>query len=270
MKTVILVWKLGYYNYTTTDTDYFWGIGDMLRGAYGMFNLSKRMNFKLVVDYSLHPISNFLKNNNDEISALVKDKQNEIPLVYPIEKVIDHITNKFKESDMVLLYSNLAPDAYDTPPTEELKEFMKSLLIPNQSFQSYIDTKLATIPYPEFSILHYRIGDDELVRNNINNINTFIKHLLTNKYPNDILITDSTTFKQNIVNNKLNIFLFNESICHIGVNSNLEAIQHTLFELLLISKAKSIRSFNKYGWISGFVHAISIIYNIPITSQNNM
>jgi hypothetical protein len=129
---------------------------------------------------------------------------------------------------------------------------------------------LATIPYPKFSILHYRIGDDELVRKNINGINNFTEHLLSNKTANDVLITDSTTFKKNIIDKQIDIFLFKEPICHIGYHSELDAIQHTLFELLLISKATSIRSFNKYGWISGFVHPISIIYDIPISSHKNM
>jgi hypothetical protein len=60
-KTVLLVWKGQYSNYPRTKDGFFWGIGDMLRGAIGLFKLSKKYDFDIIVDKSLHPISKVLK-----------------------------------------------------------------------------------------------------------------------------------------------------------------------------------------------------------------
>ena len=266
MKTVVLVWKHKYCNCTTTDDSFFWGIGDMLRGAYGMFNLSQSMNFKLIVDFSLHPLSMILENKEHEYSQLVKEQKDRVPVIYPTHNVISYIEKCFSTSDVVLLYCNLEPSAYNIAPTIELKQFMQSLLTPNNEFKSFIDSRLALIPFPEFSIIHYRLGDDEIVRNNIRDYTKYKQHLLNNIKQGDILISDSVSFKQ-MINESSTIFSFQGEIGHVGVHTDINAIKNTMFELILISKAKSIRSYSVYGWVSGFVHAIHAIYDIPLICQ---
>ena len=270
MKTVILVWKHRYYNYTTTRHDYFWGIGDMLRGAYGLFNLSKKMNFNLIVDYSLHPISRWLEATPHEYSQTIKDQQNTIPLVYPTNNVIKYIETQLETADMTMLYTNLGLEEYDHPPSTEAKTFMKSLLIPTAEFQHYIDTVNVSIPFSDYSILHYRLGDEELVRSNMRNTLRYKDHLLKHIEKNDILLSDSTTFKQMIKRDKIDIFMFDAPICHLGVHTDPNAVKHTLFELLLLSKATKIKSYSIHGWVSGFTHMISILYDIPLETQLNI
>ena len=65
MKTVIQVYKICYNNVVTDDTQNFHGIGDFFRSTLGLYNLSKIYNFKLIVDFSLHPIQNFLEYKNN-------------------------------------------------------------------------------------------------------------------------------------------------------------------------------------------------------------
>jgi hypothetical protein len=64
--------------------------------------------------------------------------------------------------------------------------------------------------------------------------------------------------------------MFNDNICHLGFSKDVNSIQHTLFEFLLISKASKIKTYSSYGWISGFTHIISFIYKIPIISEVNI
>jgi hypothetical protein len=90
--------------------------------------------------------------------------------------------------------------------------------------------------------------------------------LLNNIKQDDILISDSVSFK-NMINESNNIFSFQGEIGHVGVHTDINAIKNTIFELILLSKAKSIRSYTVYGWMSGFVHAIHAIYEIPIMCQ---
>jgi len=266
MKTIILLFKQRCINYP--EPSVFWGLGDLLRGAYGLFHLSKQMGFQLIVDISLHPISSYLQTQEHEHSQYVKDNQESVPFVVcPLQNIINYINNA---SDIVLLCTNLDLDAYALPPTNESKAFMKSILTPQPEFQDYIDTQLAKIPYSSFSILHYRLGDKELVQNQANeSINCYKEHIIQNLEANTVLISDSTILKNLIKTDNINLFTFEHPICHLGVQTDSDAIRNTLFELLLLSKSSKIKSFSVHGWISGFVHIISLIYDIPLEGHIN-
>jgi hypothetical protein len=56
----------------------------------------------------------------------------------------------------------------------------------------------------------------------------------------------------------------------MGRNDNMNEIEHSLIELLILSRAKYIKSYTVYSWISGFTHMISYIYNIPLKSERNI
>ena len=52
--------------------------------------------------------------------------------------------------------------------------------------------------------------------------------------------------------------------------SNNESIQFSLFEFLLITYAKKIKSFTVHGWPSGFAFIISKIWDIPLECEINL
>ena len=266
MKTVIQVYKIGYNNVVTDDTQNFHGIGDFFRSTLGLYNLSKIYDFKLIVDFSLHPIQNFLEYNEHEYSNIVKEKQNSISLIGEIENIMGYINNSNEE--VVVLFGWLSPNVYNTPITTDSQIFMKNLLKPNKIMSEYIETQLNKIPFKEYNILHYRLGDNTLVRNEQKQYS--LNQLLNNYESNDILICDSSEFKNQVKNSGINIFMFNDNICHLGLSNNYNSIQHTLFEFLLISKASKIKTYSNYCWISGFAHIISFFCNIPITSEINI
>jgi hypothetical protein len=197
----------------------------------------------------------------------VKDCSDSIPLVYPVDNVIKYIDTQLAAADVTMIYTNLGLDVYNNPPSFEAKCLMKSLLIPTKEFQDYIDAAKASIPFSEYSIIHYRLGDEELVRSRIRNNSRYKDHLLTHMEKNDILLSDSNTFKQFIKMNKINIFMFDAPICHLGVHTDDDAVKHTLFELLLLANATKIKSFSVHGWISGFTYIISLLYDIPLEAK---
>jgi hypothetical protein len=266
MKTVIQVYKNGYSNVVTNNTENFHGIGDFFRSTLGLYNLSKIYNFKLIVDFSLHPIQNFLEYNEHEYSNIVKEKQNSISLISHTESIMKFINNSNEE--VIVFFGWVSPDVYNTPVTIDSQTFIKNLLRPNKIMSEYIETQLNKIPFKEYNIIHYRLGDNTLVRNE--NKQHSLDHILNKYESNDILICDSSDFKNQVKNSSLNIFMFNNNICHLGVCKDIDSIKHTLFEFLLISKAAKIKTYSSYGWISGFAHIISFIYNIPITSEVNI
>jgi hypothetical protein len=69
-------------------------------------------------------------------------------------------------------------------------------------------------------------------------------------------------FKKYVQQNHSQIKLFQTTVKHLGYETT--DIEDTMFEFFLLKSADKITSFTTYGWISGFVHAVSYLYNIPL------
>ena len=253
MKTVIQVYKIGYVNVECNDRDNFHGMGDFLRATLGMYRLSKIFNFRLIVDYSLHPIGKYIESHKHEYATIVKESH--INLIPGSEAIMEYIDTSTE--DVLVFFGWDGIHVYSPPMTNDERAFMKSILVPTKIMQDYIDLKRAEIPFPTFNIVHYRLGDDELVRlsgreyrlGNI--VNTFEK--------NDILLSDSKKFKDFVSKNLPGVFMFKDPVYHLG-HATETNIQHTLFEFFLLTHADHIKSYTVYDWESGFVKAVSVIY----------
>jgi hypothetical protein len=255
MKTVIQVWGNKFRNVESDYTKNYWGIGDAIRGTIKLFQLSKKMNFKLVVDTSRHPISNFLKLKSNEYNI-----NENLDFVFP-GKVEEYINNN---SENPLCF--FTTDPCDENIDNECKEFIKGILIPNDELQEYINKK--TSPDP-FNIIHYRLGDEELIRkNNGGNLTRYLDQIKKVKEPNDILISDSVSFK-NLVKLNIDIKMFDTNPAHLGHAGHKDSFKDTIFEFFLVTKSKKIKTYSVYDWVSGFVYWAHKIYDIPIEILNN-
>ena len=273
-KTAILVWKSSFFNNPRTRTNCYWGIGDMLRGVIGVYKLSKKYNFDLILDNSLHPLSMLLKSDTHRYTEHIKAIQDTIPLYMPddvegllVEKLVNSLTN-----EPLCFYSNMPLSSYDGIMTEDLKQFIEYVMKPMPAFEEYTNSKLSELKLKEYTILHYRLGDDELVldgRNSISYDNVYT-HLLKNYKETDVVITDSKYFKTMIRERGSQIRVLDTKICHLGFEDSYESLQDTLFEFNLLRGAKQIRSFSTYGWISGFVFAVHKIFGTPLEGYSNV
>ena len=274
VKTAVLVWKSSFYNYPQTNRDNFWGIGDMIRGVIGMYKLSKKYKFDLIVDKSLHPLSMLLKCDRHRYTNLIEENQDKIPLCMPheVEHILQNELINNSENDTVCFYTNMQLDAYNGGIPSELQEFIDYILRPSSAFEVYTAKLMNTLAIDSYTIIHYRLGDDEMVRNQCNYSiyeNAFT-HLLKTYKETDIVITDSAQFKDLIRKKNTQIRVLDTKICHVGIEHSYEALRDTLFEFNLLRGAKSIRSYSRYDWISGFVYAIHKIYNIPLEGHCDM
>ena len=266
MKTVIFVWtqkfninqehlkKYNYYN----ETNFFFGLGDLIRASVKMYNLSKSMNFKLIIDIQLHPISFFLKNSYHTFTDLVyKNKDNVDYVCYGA--VEDYINNK---SNIMFMFTN---DFYEGEITEDCKKFIKNLLTPIDKYQQFIEQKISTIPYKNYNILHFRLDDSEFLNKGSDDVifDSMLSYLKDKKENNDVFITDRNLFKKYVFLND-DIFMFDTKICHLGLSTNIDEIRDTLFDFFLIINSSKIKTYCKIHEISGFVKWIHKIYDIPI------
>ena len=258
-KIVIHTWTHNVKNLQQTNVDHFWGLGDIIRGTVKLFQLSKKMNFELIVDIQHHPISKFLKCTNQKYKDLVKKNANNIDFVMSGE-VENYIESN--DNDIIMLLTNDLCDV--TAIDDECKEFIKNIFTPTDFFREYMDIKKEDIPINDYNIIHFRLGDDELVRKNMINVdNEIIEKLKMCKESNDILVSDSEYFKKYVEKN-VDIHLFNTKTTHFGYQKRPSEMMDTLFEFFLLMNAKKIKTYSVYTWISGFVYWIHKIYDIPL------
>ena len=271
MKTVIHVWthhfninherikKYNYYN----ETEFYFGLGDLLRSTIKMYDLSKTMNFNFEVNLQLHPIFPFLKKNESIYDEFVI--QNKTNIEYVCYSELEDYINE-SPHDILYILSN---DFYEKKEiTEDCKNFIKNIMTPTPEFQQYIDYMLSKMPFNKmYNILHYRLNDDEFKNKNssksLNYLNDLTDNVIKQKEPNDILISDSISFKQHIFLNTY-IYIYETKICHLGLSTDNDAIRDTLFEYFLLTRSSKIKTYCKIHAISGFVKWVSMVYDIPV------
>jgi hypothetical protein len=273
-KTIVYVIKQEYINYKKTNTECFWGLGDIIRSIYFMYKKSFVSDFKLIIDISHHPIYHYLQHTNHKYTNEVNIKLDNIHLL------IDNIENEFKNDNVIYIGVHGRLDSYDTTEYDkDIQLFVKRHFRPTMEMNNYINEKMDGFKLSDMNIIHYRLGDQEIIQKNVDNIKIDMiyrcyNHLSTIVLPQSILLTDSNVFKLYIKNNNINnIKLFNHTICHIGFHNKLDEIKNSLFEFFIAAKAKSIQTYSIYSWISGFMYSIHKLYDVPIinniTNLNN-
>ena len=268
-KTVVLVLKNKYCNYVQTDRDAFWGIGDMIRTMYGMYRKSLHSNYRLLIDLSHHPISKYIIHHDHSYSRHLSTIIDTIHLI-PNPDIDYYI--KIQSDPVIFMGAHCALESYDPCEHEiDIQLFVKKHICPTSEFMDFFNHKNIIGNVSDKHLIHYRIGDDEIVRNTINadKINQYYEHFL--KQPlHHILLSDSPTFKQYVKQKGQQIVIFDHEITHLGYDRDDDKIKNSLFEYFLATKVKQITSYSVYGWISGFIHSIHKVFNVPIQHYMNV
>jgi hypothetical protein len=272
MKSVIHTWthefnidkehinKYNYYN----ETNFYFGLGDLIRSTIKLYYLSKLHNFKLIVDLQLHPISEFLKVEKHEFSEYVLNNKDKVD--YVCYGAVEDYLKSEKDNNIYMILTN---DFFELEEIDnDCKNFIKKIFTPTEIFQKYILSKINKIPFNKYNIIHYRVNDNEFLNKNEEiNYDFFLNHLIKYKEHNDVLITDTKKLKKYIYLYD-DIFMFETKICHLGISKNSDEIRDTLFEFFLVIYSCKIKTYCKIHTISGFVKWIGKVYDIPIEILN--
>jgi hypothetical protein len=263
-KTVILVWTQNCKNCKTTSTDNYWGLGDLIRGAIKLFQLSKKMNFNLIVNTILHPVSLHLKKQTSEYDDLIMANKHNIEFVFP-GNVENHIENS--QNKTIYFLTNDFCDEDEI--TDECKEFIKTILTPSNDILNLLENYNSK----NYNILHMRFGDEFITNKDIidDNFIDSVKTRIANNM-DAIFMCDSFFVKERL---KKDGFFENSNISfidldggHIGYEQDAEKIRNTLLEFFIISKSNSIKTYSVYSWVSGFVFWTVKLYDIPLIRIN--
>ena len=272
MKTVIQVWTHNFnvdnehltkYNYLN-ETNFYFGLGDLIRSTLKLYKLSKKMGFTFIVDIQLHPISEFLKIDKHPYSNYVIENKDKVQ--YVCYGAVENYIDSHDDDSVIVMLTN---DFYDQEELDvDSKQFIKNIFTPTYKFQLFINNKFSQIPFEKWNIFHYRVNDNSFLNKKEElGYDMYLTHLKENKEKNDILITDTKQLKDQIFIND-DIFMFDIKICHLGLSVDSDEIRDTLFELFLVINSSKIKTYCKIHLISGFVKWISKVYDIPIVQFN--
>ena len=254
------------------------GLGDLLRGSIILHNLSQKLNFRFIVDTQFHPITNFLISNSHEYSDYVFQNKNSIINLVNTPNVIDTIKKILLHPDSIikpiLLTCNVMENITQNAHTVS---FIRNFLNPTEEFKTQFNSMCSEFKITRnYSILHLRLGDDELVQNTINieKYNQTLPIIDAHVHPNEniLIIADSFAFKQYL--RKVRPHLAHRIIptkpIHLShsTEKDTQMIKETLFDLFLLINSKTIKTYTIYGWVSGFAQWVSHVFNIPLIHIN--
>ena len=258
-KTIIQVWTHDCKNYKSTEYYARWGLGDIVRGSIGLYQLCKKYRYEFICDIQLHPTSLCLEVTKHSYSDLVLKNKKNINFVPP-NQIEQYITSTNNEG-ITLLMTN-AHLIHEI--TDECKDYFRNLFKPNFHFQQHIAEKQQCIPHPTFNVMHYRVagisGDHETFHKSKKNYQTLLEHIQKFKQNNDILITDSLELKTLA---KEILFTFDTKIAHLGFHTDYESVRDTLLEFFIMTHANKIK-YHPANGPSGFIKIINYIFNVPL------
>jgi len=256
------------------------GFGDLLRGTITLYNLSRQMNFELIVDTHLHPVSKILIPRPHRYSNYVMEHQSSIltNTIHMTEATIEQFIKgelRHGHDKPLMLVSNASPDRSTT--SKDCKRFMRHLLKPTDEFKRYFNGMCHKfhIP-PNYSIAHFRLGDQDLIDNNVNieNYNRLcgMIDIQMAKTPNLYIMSDSLIFKKylcKILRPELVHRVIPTTPIHLAHPDadDIENIKETMFDFMLLTNARIIKTHSKYMWVSGFARWVSLIFNIPLVDM---
>lgn len=271
---VIMVWSKTDSGTHPNGSIKTYGLGDLLRGTIYLHQMSVRLGFDLIVDISMHPISKYLIVNKHAHAKYVNANMHKLHIVNAHETTkFDFIYKTSLDSEEPLL---ICTNMFcDEPLSSECKQFMKTLLTPNETFANYMvqqnESYRVVTPY---SIMHIRLGDNEFFENksvNNSNVNDAIALLKRHTMPGDILLSNSYRFKQHVkALYGTAIPMFNTRPLHLGELSTMfhdnvaDSLKETLYEFFALVNASSIKTYSVYDWVSGFVKFAGLIFDVPV------
>jgi hypothetical protein len=232
------------------------GFADFVIGTMSLFCFNQHEN--VFVDYSRHPISNFLTNKHSTSEQQLFDS--EIHEMFNCGQ--EAVTFFVKEQTQDI---KIATNTRGYVLTENLRLFIKETFKPNTFFSSHIEQSMSELNLVDFETIHIRMGDYNMFKD-LPQYELVLNTLVDNISPScKYFITSDNKFVKQLLTKKNSLLLSNNNTpIHLGDLNNADAtnVQGTLLDYFMMSKSKRITCYSVYGG-SGFSQVCSDIYDIP-------
>ena len=257
------------------DTDGFQaGFGDILKGTFSIYSISKNFNYTFYVDLTEHPIGKYIKQTIPNEYIKLPNELHEyfiqsipsIRLNGPNE-LVNKVNIVMETENIGIFQTNYEPNINNELDKNDML-LLQELYKPNEYLQEKINNVKAELNLDKYLVIHIRTGDDNINKGLDSKIIKRVEDNL-NKFKlsdNVLLLSDSNEIKL-YLNKKNNYKILESDIIHLGyLNSDNkeQGIESTLIDFFLICGAEKIYSLSVYDWNSGFSTMASKLYDIPI------
>lgn len=267
-KTIYLVWRNMRPNIGKFEDA---GLGDKVRGAIYLYRICNKYNYTLKVDGTDDVASFAFKNLSSPHYRDIKDHE-VVPYMNNRSSEDNEILIKsaFRKTDAIYVLSNNYPTPDKLSKAEQA--FAKHLLEPTNEYITLIASATSKLP-ANYGIQHFRFNDAVFERDiefSDPVFRTYDKLLSETYKPTDVLITNSTKFKQYAIKMYgISTIECADGPClvgHVGQRGVYDDYaKNTFVEFFVLCGAKYINTHTTYTWPSGFVKWPSEIYEIPLT-----
>jgi len=256
------------------------GIADFFKGSIALYQYSKIYNFKLYLDFSEHPIYEFLENNNVPSfpDAETLELYNTTP---PFLKA--KMETALQESGVIKIQCNLD---YEMKPDDETIQFILNNFRPTK----YINDKVVALKKSleldgdDFWTIHVRAGDTFMIQNSAKEFDrrfliyfqeghakNLIKLLdyMRQYYDGKVFLISDNTVVRSFVSNKYKFQTTDFIPMHSGAlakeNSSLRT-EEMLIEWLVMCSSSKVLCYALVGH-SGFSDMANILFKIPLETH---
>lgn len=187
------------------------------------------------VDIRNHPIERFLHPDASVVESEHRQEENVDFVVFDSFWGIDSFLSRSLRDHASVWLSTNGGGRWPGKVSEEAKRFAKKLLQPCDEIRQ----RVASYGGIEYSIIHFRLGDQEMTGGRTGAFD--YERSLLKKYakPSDILLTDSHAFKM-LAEKELGTNETSTVPVHVGVADATDGYLDTLFEFFLVAGARSI------------------------------
>lgn len=258
------------------------GLADFFKGSIALYQYSKIYIFKLYIDFSEHPLYNFLEKNECPTDTGFTSETFELfNTTPPFLKA--RLQSALQEYDTVLIKCNLD---YEQQPSNDDIQFIRHNFRPLPSVLERISSLKSELGLTEeYTTIHVRAGDTFMIHNSErdydhrfktffgeNNTKNLIKLLdFYRQYclEDVFLISDNSIVKQ-FVAPKYNFKTTSFIPMHSGAlgkrDDTLQRSEELLIEFFIMAGSSKVLCYSWMGH-SGFSDMAKILFSIPLETH---
>lgn len=232
------------------------GFADFVIGTMSLFCLNDN---DLYIDYTKHPISNFIYNEYNKTPDNLFEKEDITEL---FNTSLDVIVNCIQQSNKPI---NIATNTRGYILSNNVRDFAIKAFKPKSILQDEINKIIDNFNLHTFEVVHIRLGDSNMHQQIDNNYKELlVERIRKNAVEKEIFLTsDNQSIKDYLQEKIPTIKMLNNKPIHLGdLNfATIEDVKQTLLDFYIMSKSEKINCYSVYGG-SGFSKVCSDIYNI--------
>lgn len=234
------------------------GFGDYLRGSISIAHYAKYFGINFKLSMNTHLIGKYVINNNENAFQLTEIKNIHGHSKY--NEVYDIFTQFMKSNEKILyITTNLI---YSMKlPTQDIKNTINSFLIFKPK---YYEMAEQMFNLKKYDVIHIRCSDECFdTKLNTIKINTLFKEIKNLQLSSNTIIMSNNYSLKKLIHETLGFYFIDKKSVHTAKEKNLNELESTIIEYIILSKSSHTYCFTCYNHGSGFSEHCSVLNNIP-------